>query len=155
MRDPQEIRSAVNRRVAGFWVRSAPVRSRTPQGRFPPARLLHPGGRCGQRSRWKCCSFEPAIAEHGYAVGARDLFGSRKHPANAGRRAQHREYPGGSKSGLDPERMVSAGLFQGHSTESFYGGKNVALALPFQIVLAGHLHSIAESAPAVRGTAPK
>src|ERR1039458_4496478 len=32
-----------------FWVRSAPVRSRTPQGRFPPARLLHPGGRCGQR----------------------------------------------------------------------------------------------------------
>src|ERR1039457_5060099 len=31
-----------------FWVRSAPVRSRTPQGRFPPARLLHPGGRCGQ-----------------------------------------------------------------------------------------------------------
>src|ERR1039458_4855680 len=32
-----------------FWVSSAPVRSRTPQGRFPPARLLHPGGRCGQR----------------------------------------------------------------------------------------------------------
>src|ERR1022692_3879621 len=26
---------------------SAPARSRTPQGRFPPARLLHPGGRCG------------------------------------------------------------------------------------------------------------
>ena len=31
-----------------FGSRSAPrVRSRTPQGRFPPARLLHPGGRCG------------------------------------------------------------------------------------------------------------
>ena len=26
---------------------SAPARSRTPQDRFPPARLLHPGGRCG------------------------------------------------------------------------------------------------------------
>src|ERR1022692_1310612 len=31
-----------------FGSRSAPrVRSRTPQGRFPPASLLHPGGRCG------------------------------------------------------------------------------------------------------------
>ena len=29
-----------------FWS-GPPVRSRTPQGRFPPARLLHPGGRCG------------------------------------------------------------------------------------------------------------
>src|ERR1039458_5029374 len=30
-----------------FGSGSAPARSRTPQGRFPPARLLHPGGRCG------------------------------------------------------------------------------------------------------------
>src|ERR1022692_3562676 len=30
-----------------FFGSGPPVRSRTPQGRFPPARLLHPGGRCG------------------------------------------------------------------------------------------------------------
>src|ERR1039457_1609906 len=29
-----------------FFGSGPPVRSRTPQGRFPPARLLHPGGRC-------------------------------------------------------------------------------------------------------------
>src|ERR1022692_252923 len=33
-----------------FGSGSAPARSRTPQGRFPPARLLHPGGRCGTGS---------------------------------------------------------------------------------------------------------
>jgi len=86
---------------------------------------------------------EPRIAEHGYAAGAGDIFAGRKHPANAGLRTQHREDPSGSKPGLNPERMVSAGLFQGHSPISFNGCKNGALALPFQIVLAGHLHPIA------------
>src|ERR1017187_3574321 len=39
---------------------SAPARSRTPQGRFPPARLLHPGGRCGTGGNGQRSSCSPA-----------------------------------------------------------------------------------------------
>jgi hypothetical protein len=36
-----------------FWAGSSPVRQGTLQGRFPPARLLHPGGARGASSRYE------------------------------------------------------------------------------------------------------
>src|ERR1022692_3040129 len=78
-----------------FWVRSAPVRSRTPQGRFPPARLLHPGGRCGPLGRVTVLALiSPMRTERDHPVGfdalpaAQNLLHQRTHVVIA-QRAKH------------------------------------------------------------------
>src|ERR1039457_5636174 len=57
-----------------FFGSGPPVRSRTPQGRFPPARLLHPGGRCGMVRSYCLVNFTPNNRSFSHKQSLRDFL---------------------------------------------------------------------------------
>ena len=96
------------RRGGHFGSGSAPARSRTPQGRFPPARLLHPGGRCGTGLRFDCPRGSPCSADRFSHFSASVISAATPRPV---RYISPREY--------SPAALPFSAALRNHFTASF------------------------------------